>query len=408
MPPVRSYVLCGLLITLMGVGGTPSAASSGGSAPASRGVGSAPTVLEIALPAEIPQEEAARGTVRYRDPDGDVSEARFHVVDGKYDPFTVKLTAEEGRREEGGFAFRVVCALAQQVTLKLVLIDAAGHRSAPTGFSFTCGRPPLGNYDEEQAAARPIARTLGMNLFVLDDGVTTLSEGAVFSAQSAAVGAPRGEVRRAIEHQVVPAVTGIWDQCGIAFRLNALAVIRPERIVLAEGTLDELLFLRDEGLTEIALADPDRQQPIDLLAQALAPLAEEVLEVHARPLEIEKALTVFVTGARLVARPGDRAHFGGATTLGGRISLIRWDAILVTDSETGSIVPPKRPITAIAHEFGHNFGLEHVSPEEAPLNLMLSVPGRPTAVPPQPTVDVLPSQCERVQPVIQQLALSDE
>jgi len=362
-----------------------------------------PTILAVKLPSQLTLDGSPiMGTVRYRDPDGDLKEARFHVIDGKFDPFTIDL--EGSAAPEGEFPFTVSCTIAQEVTLKLVLVDRAGLRSKPKGFSFTCGVPPQGNYDQEQTTVRPTRYTLGLNLFILEDGVNTLSEGAAFPDNGAILGQPRREVQLAVERQVVPAVTGIWDQCGVEYELQALRVVRSQKLKLSEGSLDELLFVRTPGrLPEVAISDPARKSPLEVLEEALGPLGE-ALKAEGSPLD-PRALNVFITGARIVFHAGDERHFGGVTTLGGRISLVRWDAIWVINQKTGEIFPPKRPITAIAHELGHNFNLEHISPREDPLNLMLSVSGQPTAVPPQPTVHLLPSQCEQAEPTIRQLNL---
>jgi len=364
---------------------------------------SPPVILAVELPSKLALNGSPiMGTVRYRDPDGDLKEARFHVIDGKFDPFTIEL--DEFDDTDGEFSFSVTCTIAQEVTLKLVLVDRAGRHSKPKGFSFTCGDPPQGNYDQEQTTVRATRYTLGLNLFILEDGVNTLSEGAVFTNNGAVLGQPRRELQTAIERQVLPAVTGIWDQCGVEYELQNLRVVRPQKLALSGGSLDELLFVRTPGrLPEVAISDPERRRPLEVLEDALGPLGE-VLEAGGSRLD-PQALNVFITGARIVFHAGDERHFGGVTTLGGRISLVRWDAIWVIDEETGEIFPPKRPITAIAHELGHNFNLEHISPREDPLNLMLSVSGQPTAVPPQPTVHLLPSQCEQAEPTIIKLNL---
>ena len=371
--------------------------------------GHPPVVLGVELPERIEVNGlAVPGRVRLRDPDGDLVEVRFRVVDGKYDPFWLRVEGLRGRRE-GEATFTVRCEIAQQVTLLVEAVDAQGLRSAPWGFSFTCGEPPRGTYDLELQTKRPVRRTLGMNVLILKDGVTTLAEGARFPDPTSPVGEPAPVVRRAFENAIVPAITGLWDQCGVGFRLETLAVVRPDRLRLEGGTLDAQLFVRRDGaLPEVPIGDyghgRGRRRALDVLNEALEAVAG-ARAAQGRPFDA-RALTVFVTGARLVLRPGDRRHFGGVTTLGGHVSLVRWDALWVLDAEAGEIFPPKRPITAFAHEFGHNFGLEHVPLDEDPLNLMLSVPGRPTAVPPQPTVRLLPWQCEQARPRVEELALN--
>jgi len=371
-----------------------------------------PTVVALELPERIAANRIPiSGTVHFRDPDGDLKEARFRVIDGKFDPFTIRLNEQLGQTE-GKFSFSVSCDISQQITLKLVLVDQGGHQSEPKGFSFTCGDPPLGNYDEEQEVTRPTRYTLAANVFLLDDGATALAEGAQYADGQALVGRPRPEVRKAIESQIIPAVTGIWDQCGVAYELQNVAIVRPDKVQLSAGNLDQLLFVRERELAEIAIADPNRKRPMDLLTEAMGPItfALQSQGNHVDP----RALSVFITGARLVEQPGDQRNFGGLTTIKGKISLVRWDDLLVSNRETGEIIPPKRPITAIAHEFGHDFGLQHTDqqgiPEVAqdPLNLMGSNMQQPTAVPPQPTVNLLPVQCALAEPVIHELNLGRE
>ena len=369
---------------------------------------SQPEIRDVVLPASLPADGTARGAVLFHDPQGDVVEAVFHVIDGKFNVFRervvqdrVKLTDRDAQPTDS-VVFQVNCGFAeQQVMLKLELIDRQGHRSQPELISFTCGTPREANFDAELAAERPTDRVLTMNLFVLDDGVNALSDGAVFEATDAPLAQPRPELIDAVTSQIIPAVSGIWDQCGVTFRLGTFAIVRPENVPLPETNLDDALFVRGDGLPQIALS----RRPLQALSQALAQLSGP-LPISQRDL-VSQQLTVFASSARLVASPGDRAQFGGVTYLKGRVSLIRWDSIFV--DETGSIVLPKRPITAIAHEFGHNFGLGHVSEPSDRGNLMFADPdGRAVAVPPQPPVGLTPDQCERSRAHIDETGLSGE
>lgn len=369
----------------------------------------APIVLDVQLPDVSPVDGSIlEATVEFEDVNGDLAEARFHVIDGKFDPFRVDLSDFEGETS-GEFSFSYSCALAQEVTLKMLLIDSFGNSSDPQAVLVKCGDPPLGNYDAEQAIRRPTDTSVGINLVILADGVNTMAEGAIFSADSAVIGSPRNEVRLAFENQIVPQVNGIWDQCGIEFELRSLSVVDPREVQITMGDLDSQFFGRDLELAEIALGEPGRRRPLELLTEALTPIAQAAAE--AGVAFDPELLTAYISGARLVIRYGEERHFGGVTTLSGRVSLIRWDSLFITDAETGEILPAKRPTTAIAHEFGHNFGLIHNNDSDDlrinsdSLNLMYSNMEQPSAVPPQPTVNLVQAQCDHALEAISELEL---
>lgn len=96
----------------------------------------APEVLSVEFPEEIPADGSeVAGTVRFRDPDADVIEARFEVVQAelfdsfKFDPYV------EGQ-SEGEFTFVIFSFFPQEITLRVVLMDRAGHASPPVEFRF--------------------------------------------------------------------------------------------------------------------------------------------------------------------------------------------------------------------------------------------------------------------------------
>lgn len=394
-----------LLLVASGLGLlTPFSADYGISQPAT------PEIRAVVIPSSIPAFESARGVVLFSDPQGDVTQAIFHVIDGKFNLFRATMDANRAKlnvdqvKSTDSLIFDVDCAFAeQQVMLRLELIDRRGHRSRPELVTFTCGVPSEANFDKEQSAERPTDRHLAMNLLVLDDGINSLSDGATFPSVDAPLGRARPALAAAMTRQIVPALSGIWDQCGLAFRLDTLAIVRPRHVQLAGITMDERLFVRGDGLPQIALA----HDPLEVLTEALVPLGESPEYASRHPFG-PNALTVYVSSARFVAEPGDQAQFGGVTYLRGRVSLVRWDAVMETDEEESSaIVLPKRPVTAIAHEFGHNFGLQHVSEPSDRDNLMFADPdGRAVAVPPQPPVGLTATQCTTARAYIEQSSLA--
>ena len=101
-----------------------------------------PTILSIDFPSEIPADRTSvNGTVRFQDADGDVSWVSFDVIGATdFTPFAYNPVESlvEGDARDGTFKFHTWCGIAQDVTLRVTLVDAAGNRSGPVDFSFSC------------------------------------------------------------------------------------------------------------------------------------------------------------------------------------------------------------------------------------------------------------------------------
>ncbi len=102
----------------------------------------APVIVAVEFPSSIRADRSdAGGTIRFRDPDGDLNWATFDVVravdfDGfAFNPLEFLVS---GSAREGVFRFYVWTETVQQVTLRVTLRDAAGNSSAPVDFSFDC------------------------------------------------------------------------------------------------------------------------------------------------------------------------------------------------------------------------------------------------------------------------------
>lgn len=106
--------------------------------PAGAGPGapSAPEIVKIEFPEEIEADgEEVIGYVHFRDPEGDVVEARFEVVEATlFEPF--RFDPEVRGRKEGRFPFAIFVMLPQEITLRVVLVDAQGNTSRPVEFRF--------------------------------------------------------------------------------------------------------------------------------------------------------------------------------------------------------------------------------------------------------------------------------
>lgn len=351
-----------------------------------------PTISTLDFPETVRLNALASGWISYYDPDLDVVYARFAVADGRYSHLlitTPTMTSPQGR-----LSFALKCtAYAQQITLAVTLIDARGESSPPFKLVFSCGRPPLYNFDAEQARVLPIEQRIGLNVFIIDDGETALAEGATFP-EGALLGEPHSAVERALQAEVLPKLAGIWDQCSLGFELVGAWVVKPDRVTLAGGkSLAEALFIRQDG----ALVIRHGRAAGDLLRQATFTLWQAA---QAQEPRAARAFNVIIVGARILTMwEGQLTDIEGFSEGGWpNYALVRWGAILPE-------VTPKQMIATLAHELGHNLGLGHPGEDglsdtrSDPLNLM-----RGSGVSPQPRARLLASQCQRVGNTLTQLA----
>jgi parallel beta-helix repeat protein len=80
--------------------------------------------------------QPVEGKVSFKDPDGDIVQAEFAVVEAEdFEPFSFDPKVEG--QTEGEFTFSLSTTVVQDVTLELTLIDREGNRSDPWRFSFS-------------------------------------------------------------------------------------------------------------------------------------------------------------------------------------------------------------------------------------------------------------------------------
>lgn len=348
-----------------------------------------PSITSVNFPSNLETQAIASGQIDYQDPDRDVLYARFDVVDGRY--YRVRVSAPTMTSREGHMYFTLSCTpYPQQITLALTLFDAAGERSQPTELTFTCGQPPIYDFDIQQALALPISQQIPLNIFILDDGETALAEGAIFP--SGILGEALPEVVQTVQANVLPKLTGIWDQCGLGFEVVGVWVVKPEQLLISGGNLKDQLFEREDSGWVIHHG----QSAGNLLRQATLVLWQAAQEQ--RPAAA-RAFNVLIVGARILTLwEGRLTDIEGFSESGWpNYAIVRWGAIL-------DGVAPKQMISTLAHELGHNLGLPH--PEEDrtskassdPMNLM-----KGSGVSPQPRAHILSSQCRRAEQILAQL-----
>jgi hypothetical protein len=218
-----------------------------------------------------------------------------------------------------------------------------------------------------------------LNFYFFTDGATELSENAQFKDEQAPLGDPDPVVRRLLEQIIMPDLIGIYDQCGLAFELRIVKVLRPAKVRLPSGeTLDRLF--EDASIGRKIL---DFGKAAEKLDQAI-PALHQMLQ--AEGLEILKdARNLFVVGHEggPEVRNNPFARTRGLGLMPGRVAIASWAGFW---AEGEQFYKPRQTVRLIAHELGHNFGLPHL---HQGVNLMgcLTPAG----------VELLKEQCEVVQ-----------
>ncbi len=347
--------------------------------------GDQPEVLSIQFPEQLGTYQSAQGTLSYRSGAG-LSRVQFDVVDGRYHRQDVRVTASQA---QGDVRFSLACtAYAQSVSLRVTAWDPRGQASAPRLLAFDCGQPPRYNFSQVLSRAQPAEAELTVNVFVLDDGVTALTEGAT-PLENPIWSEPAADVRAAFHGEILDAVNGIWDQCGVGFKGGLVRVLHPDRLRMPGGTLADKLFEAYER--EPAILHGTRTGAVMHQARSLTLDALEDEGLRFGPAD----LTVFVTGLRILTAINgqyqDIEGFGEITPP--HYTIVRWGALY--DRE--QFVLPRQMVTTLAHELGHNLGLGHPGSDglndtqQDPNNLM-----KGSGVTPEPRAHLLPSQCQRV------------
>ena len=100
-----------------------------------------PGIRPVTFPTSIPANTNQESSFQSEDSEGDIVEARFEIAEG--DPATIEIDPglsfdpKIGGETDGAIGFTIRVMQPQTVTLRSILVDAAGLQSEPSEFTFT-------------------------------------------------------------------------------------------------------------------------------------------------------------------------------------------------------------------------------------------------------------------------------
>lgn len=339
-----------------------------------------PEIVKVGFPEKTPLNEKVKGTLEFRDGDGDLAKLVFETIDGTHTSVADLKSIGDKGMTYGKFTFSQNTPSPRFAIVRLVLVDRAGHRSKPHLLKYQAGDPVASydNYNNEQAAQRPVSLRKKIHFFILNGTKTDLETDSSFTSDNDATGNVSPAIAKMFEKTVLPQINGIWDQCGIAFDLGMVKVVRAEKIELASG-----------GLWSSQLYETRDGQPMAVVSAHGTVLEDEAL----RALGVPKGDSAFFFLGYQLFNLDHNTYPAGASSF--RHSVIfRWPYIHFLNKDAGEIVLPKRMFAGFAHELGHSLGLLHpdeevfippVSDEFNLMNKKLSY-----------DVKLMPEQCEVV------------
>lgn len=113
-----------------------------------------PQILSVQFPAAIYAGQQGNGAIYFRDKKGDLTNARFEVVQSTtFQGFSFPTTNYAGKTA-GEIRFWLTCPVPQHIVLQAVLTDSSGKRSNPVPFAFDVQPVPAPVYQPPRPKSR--------------------------------------------------------------------------------------------------------------------------------------------------------------------------------------------------------------------------------------------------------------
>jgi hypothetical protein len=348
--------------------------------------GPGPIIGRIQFPSRVTVGSSAQGIISFNQAYGGISSLEFHVIDGRY-----AMTQQSVNiiSDSGNVRFSLDCTnYAQEISLSVRVRNLQGIPSQPSLLRFQCGEPRHYNFEQEQTQQTAITDNITVHFIIVEDDQSSLAENAA-SLASNYWKTPSLEVVSAIENTVLPSMTGIWDQCGMALQRGEVRVLKQEALAQWQTESGISLFdtyqgqdayyVRDFGLHPFSMLHATLSS--ELRAEGiLLPAHEPVIYlVGAQIISVSNSSLSPIEGFSLQSVPSP--------------SVVRWGH--AHRLENGDYMQPRQMVATSSHEIGHFLGLGH--PGEDGLQTSLHDESnlmKGSSVTPQPRANVLEEQCQ--------------
>ena len=314
-----------------------------------------PVIDSINFPEKIPLNTEVDGTISFRDREGDIVEVRFeHLTQSLTSIIDNETLQLEGVKQgEASFA-QVVEDTPRIIIVRFIFRDAAGHESKPYLLTYKGGdaEPFYEHYAKVIREQQPVSIRKKLHFFILEDTGTELAKGTEFLSESGVSVAASPNITTVLLSQVLPAINGIWDQCGVEFEAGKVEVVHPEKIKVGSTRTLASIFRNKDGKHIVALLAKKEGWTSDLDAS--------LAQLGVGPSEY--AVIIFGNdfwNLDLNKQTESQAISPGRTT------FLSWRHLQFSEESPKRIILPENIMSTIAHEIGHNLNLLHPKEEKS-------------------------------------------